>query len=166
DTANFAQLTEKVNKYNELSKCMSGILTTFEQRLGKLEETILPVYQKTEHLQKRQQNLKALSNRDVVLSHYDVSQDVCNLIHRGPIEGSIHEFLNALDKLKVAMDYFLKTNSQSVELENVTSLFNNGCESLNNHYKALLKKHSSPLKPVELLDLIYIEDDSSNEDCI
>lgn len=71
-----------------------------------------------------------------------------------------------MDKLKVAMDYFLKTNSQSVELENVTSLFNNGCESLNNHYKALLKKHSSPLKPVELLDLIYIEDDSSNEDCI
>lgn len=29
----------------------------------------------------------------------------------------------------------------------------------------LLKKHGVPLKPVELLDLIYIEDDSSNEDC-
>ena len=100
-----------------------------------------------------------------MLSHYDASQEVCNLIHLGPSEGDIAEFLTALDKLKRAKDYFLNNNSQSVELENVTSLFNTGCESLNNHYKSLLKKHSAPIKPVDLLDLIYIEEDSSNEDC-
>lgn len=98
-----------------------------------------------------------------VLSHYDVSQEVCQLIHQGPIEGNISVFLDALAKLRAAMDYFLHNNSQSVELENVTSLFNTGCEGLNQHYSMLLKKHSAPLKPVELLDLIYIEDDSSDE---
>lgn len=102
---------------------------------------------------------------ETVLSHYDASQEVCNLIHLGPSEGNITTFLDALDKLKRAKDYFLNNNSQSVELENVTSLFNTGCESLNNHFKALLKKHSCPMKPVDLLDLIYIEEDSSNEDC-
>lgn len=35
---------------------MFDILTIFEQRLGKLEQTILPVYQETEQLQKRQQS--------------------------------------------------------------------------------------------------------------
>lgn len=99
-----------------------------------------------------------------VLSHYDVSQEVCQLIHQGPIEGNIGAFLDALAKLRAAMDYFLHNNSQSVELENVTSLFNNGCEGLNQHYSMLLKKHSAPLKPVELLDLIYIEDDSSSDE--
>lgn len=83
----------------------------------------------------------------------------------GPSEGNIAEFLAALNKLKRAKDYFLNNNPQSVELENVTSLFNTGCETLNNHYKMLLKKHSAPMKPVDLLDLIYIEEDSSNEDC-
>lgn len=102
---------------------------------------------------------------ETVLSHYDASQEVCNLIHLGPSEGNISEFLTALNKLKKAKDYFLNNNPQSVELENVTSLFNTGCETLNNHYKSLLKKHCSPMKPVDLLDLIYIEEDSSNEDC-
>ncbi|CAD7083576.1 unnamed protein product [Hermetia illucens] len=166
ETANFAVLKENVDKYNALSKNMSSILTTFEQRLGKLEQTILPVYNETEHLQQRQTNLETTIHcLETVLSHYDASQEVCNLIHLGPSEGNITTFLDALDKLKRAKDYFLNNNSQSVELENVTSLFNTGCESLNNHFKALLKKHSCPMKPVDLLDLIYIEEDSSNEDC-
>ncbi|XP_055373366.1 exocyst complex component 7 [Condylostylus longicornis] len=166
ETSNFSILKDRVDKYHDLTKNMSSILTNFENRLAKLEETILPVYSQTEHLQKRQQNLDAtLQGLEIVLSHYDASQEVCELIHRGPNEGNVTPFLQALDRLKVAMNYFLENNSQSVELENVTSLFNTGCESLNNYYKLMLKKHSSPLKPVDLLDLIYMDEDSSNEDC-
>ena len=105
--------------------------------------------------------LQCLEN---VLLHYDASQDVCNLIHLGPSEGNIVQFLEALDRLQRAKDYFRNNNPQSVELENVTSLFNNGCETLNNHFKSMLKKHSYPIRPVDLLDMIYIEEDSSNED--
>lgn len=102
---------------------------------------------------------------DNVLSHYEVSQEVCNLIHQGPPEQDISFFLEALEKLKRAQEYFLNNNPQSVELENVTSLFNTGCEALNNHFKMLLKRHCTPLKPVDLLDLIYVEEDTSNDDC-
>lgn len=35
---------------------MSGILNSFEQRLGKLEQTIVPVYKETEVLQNRQKS--------------------------------------------------------------------------------------------------------------
>ncbi|XP_053952957.1 exocyst complex component 7 [Anastrepha obliqua] len=164
ETSNLALLRDRVEKYHDLSTQMSSILTVFEQRLGKLEQTILPVYKETEQLQKRQQNLDTtLGCLETVLAHYDVSQEVCNLVHQGPIEGNVNVFLEALGKLRAAMDYFLHHNSQSVELENVTSLFNTGCEGLNQHFRLLLKKHSSPLKPVDLLDLIYIEDDSSDE---
>lgn len=98
------------------------------------------------------------------MAHYDVSQEVCSLVHQGPAEGNVGIFLSSLGRLRSAMDYFLHHNSQSVELENVTSLFNTGCEGLNNHYRLLLMKNGYPLKPVELLDLIYIEDDSSSEE--
>ena len=180
-------LRERVDKYHDLSNQMSDILTVFENRLGKLEQTILPVYQETEQLQKRQQSKcklvvasifftvmclsfslqdldATLDCLETVLSHYDVSQEVCNLIHQGPTEGSVNLFLEALGRLRSAMEYFLHHNSQSVELENVTSLFNTGCEGLNNHYRLLLKKNGAPLKPVDILDLIYNEDDSSNDE--
>ncbi|XP_055608745.1 exocyst complex component 7 [Uranotaenia lowii] len=166
EITNQALLKDRVEKYSELTQSMSKILNSFEQRLGKLEQTILPVYNVTKNLQKQQQNLDSTLNcMEQVLSHYDASQDVCNLIHQGPSEGNVSGFLDGLNKLKKAKDYFLNNNPQSVELENVTSLFNNGCETLNNHLKSLLKKHSTPMRPVDLLDLIYIEEDSSNEDC-
>lgn len=166
ESGSLTLLKDRVDKYHDLSNSMSTILTKFEQRLGKLEQTILPVYNQTEHLQKRQKNLQStLQCLESVLSHYEASQEVCNLIHLGPSEGDVSDFLTALDRLKRAKDYFLNNNPQSVELENVTSLFNTGCVTMNNHYKLLLKKYSSPLKPVDLLDLIYIEEDSSNEDC-
>uniref|UniRef100_A0A1Q3FD21 Exocyst complex component 7 n=1 Tax=Culex tarsalis TaxID=7177 RepID=A0A1Q3FD21_CULTA len=166
EKTNQALLKDRMEKYSELTQSMSKILNSFEQRLGKLEQTILPVYNVTKNLQKQQQNLDSTLNcLEQVLSHYDASQDVCNLIHQGPSEGNITGFLDGLNKLKKAKDYFLNNNPQSVELENVTSLFNNGCETLNNHLKSLLKKHSVPMRPVDLLDLIYIEEDSSNEDC-
>lgn len=80
----------------------------------------------------------------------------------GPSEGNISVFLDGCDKLQKAREYFHNNNPTSVELENVTSLYNTAFGALNNHFKALLKKHSSPMRPVDLLDLIYIEDDSSN----
>lgn len=166
ESGSVSLLKSRVEKYHDLSSSMSTILTKFEQRLGKLEQTILPVYNQTEHLQKRQKNLQtALQSFESILSHYEASQEQCNLIHLGPSEGNIAEFLTGLDKLKRAKDYFLNNNTQSVELENVTSLFNTGCVTLSNHFKSLLKKHSTPLRPIELLDLIYIEEDSSAEDC-
>lgn len=100
-----------------------------------------------------------------VLLHYEVSQDLCNLIHLGPSEHDIGVFLEALEKLQRAQQYFLNNNPQSVELENVTSLLNTGCESLNNYFRFNLKRHCAPVKPVDLLDLIYVEEDTSNDDC-
>lgn len=53
ENTKLSRLRDKVEKYHDLSNSMSSILTTFEHRLGKLEQTILPVYNETEHLQNR-----------------------------------------------------------------------------------------------------------------
>lgn len=117
-----AILKDHVDKYNDLTKQMSTILTTFENRLGKLEQTILPVYNVTKSLQRQQQNLDlTLGSLEKVLSHYSISQEVCNIIHQGPNSENIAEFLEALDKLQNAKEYFLN-NTTSVELENVVSI--------------------------------------------
>ena len=42
----------------EITSDMVGILASFEQRLKRLEGTILPVYQETENLQRRQASVQ------------------------------------------------------------------------------------------------------------
>lgn len=152
DVIGLSCLTTKVDETLNLLKKQSLYIKSFEKKL---------IFVKVFQLQIR----SFFIGLDSVLSHYEASQEQCNLIHMGPSEGDVADFLTGLDKLKRAKDYFLNNNPQSVELENVTSLFNTGCATLENHYKALLRKYSTPLKPVDLLDLIYIEEDSSSEDC-
>lgn len=53
--AQLLNVQSKLEKYHELSSAMGLILNNFDDRLKKLEHTILPVYNETEHLQKRQQ---------------------------------------------------------------------------------------------------------------
>lgn len=54
ERTNIVLIKDRVNKYNDLTKSMNTILNSFEQRLGKLEQTILPVYNITKNLQKTQ----------------------------------------------------------------------------------------------------------------
>lgn len=112
----------------------------------------------------QQKNLDAVIKKlDGVLQHYSCSNDVFNIIQLGPDSDNIDTFLEALNKLKRAKEYFLSTGTGTVELENVTHLYNNGCDALNQHFKQLIRRHSSPMKPVDLIDLIYLEEDTSDD---
>ena len=48
---------ELMTRSNGLTDNMTSILTSFETRLGKLEETINPVYQETGNLQRRHESI-------------------------------------------------------------------------------------------------------------
>jgi exocyst complex protein 7 len=55
-----------LKKSSQLTKGIDTILNTFEERLSRLEDTILPVYNDTENLQKSQQSI--LDSRPPTLS--------------------------------------------------------------------------------------------------
>lgn len=54
---NLVILKERIAKSSQLTKGMDRILNSFEQRLSKLEETILPVYNETENLRRCQHSI-------------------------------------------------------------------------------------------------------------
>ncbi|CAG2064343.1 unnamed protein product, partial [Timema podura] len=189
ELSNLNLLKERVGKSSQLTKGMVVILSTFEHRLARLEETILPVYNETGNLQRRQESIldrlavrrpnsdpetlfyieKTLSALDHVIGFYSVSQEVEPVIRAGP--GSVANsgagfdtFLKALDKLQMAQEYFEKNNPQSVELENVATLFNSGGDALNREFKELLFRHSKPVPPISLLDLVGTDDDTPGEE--
>jgi len=53
----------------------------------------------------------------------------------------------------VAKDYFERNSKDSMELENVVTLLNSGRETLEREFKSLLHKHSSPIKPIVLMEM-------------
>lgn len=57
EQANIAILQERILKSSHITNSIDTILNTFEQRLSRLEDTILPVYNETENLQKCQHSI-------------------------------------------------------------------------------------------------------------
>ena len=140
------------------------ILESFEKRLGKLEQTILPVYQETGNLQRRQENIdKTLTELDHVIEYYNVSKEVENVVREGPNGTTLQNFLDAMRKLKVALEYFSSNNPGSIELENVRSLYTTGGSALFREFRDLLEKHSRPVTPVEIINSISANDSVSGD---
>jgi exocyst complex protein 7 len=166
EKANLSLLTERLKKSSQLTKGIDTILNTFEERLSRLEDTILPVYNDTENLQKSQQNIdRTLVLLDNVISYYNVPSEVESVIEKGPGEGGVdlEEYLHSLNRLSKAQKYFEKHIPQSVELENVSTLFLKGSDKLNSEFKTILDKYNTPMLPVVLLDLINLDDSGNKE---
>jgi len=161
---NLAWLKEQCSESQRLTTGMVEILDSFEVRLAKLEETILPVYQETGNLQRRQENIEVtLSELDHVLSYYNVSKEVESVVREGPAN-SLHTFLQAMHQLKGALDYFSTNNPGSIELENVLSLYSTGGAALAREFSELLKKHSRPATPVQILNSVAANDSVSGDE--
>ena len=138
EMAGLAFLQESATRSSQLTGGMVTILTSFEERLAKLEKTILPVYNETKYLQQKQESMagilyllthadslssadidKTLAALDHVISYYSVSKEVEPIIKDGPTNKGHDTFIQALTRLQEAMKFFEKNNPQSVELENV-----------------------------------------------
>lgn len=165
ETAKLEELKEHVKRSSNLTKGITGILSLFEQRLARLESTILPVYNETGNLQRSQQNIeRTLAALDHVIGYYSVAQEVEVTVRSGPFVAGLDEFLAAMQRLQSALHYFEKNNPQSVELENVSSLFNAGGDALNREFKELLLKYSRPVPPITLLDLVATDEEMTGDD--
>ena len=94
---------------------------------------------------------------DHVINYYNVSKEVEVVVREGPNPG-LHAFLEAMAKLKGALDYFSSNNPGSIELENVRSLHSSGGGQLFREFSEQLKKHSRPVPVIEILNCVAASD--------
>ncbi|NXY49249.1 EXOC7 protein, partial [Ceuthmochares aereus] len=141
-----------------------SILSSFESRLMKLENSIIPVHKQTENLQRLQENVeKTLSCLDHVISYYHVAKDTEKIIKEGPT-GRLEEYLNCMDKIQKAVEYFQDNNPDSPELNRVKYLFERGKESLESEFRSLMTRHTKPVPPILILDLISGDDEMETQE--
>ncbi|XP_012968804.1 exocyst complex component 7 isoform X3 [Mesocricetus auratus] len=147
-------IRDSLEKSDQLTKNMVSILSSFESRLMKLENSIIPVHKQTENLQRLQENVeKTLSCLDHVISYYHVASDTEKIIREGPT-GRLEEYLGSMAKIQKAVEYFQDNSPDSPELNKVKLLFERGKESLESEFRSLMTRHSKVVSPVLILDLI------------
>ncbi|XP_033107981.1 exocyst complex component 7-like isoform X2 [Anneissia japonica] len=156
-------IRENLDKSNQLTRNMVSILSSFESRLKKLEETILPVHNETVALQHLQANVeKSLKAFDEVLTYHNVVRDAEQFIKEGA-SGRIEEYLAKMGEIQEAREYFRQNNPGSPELSKATSQFNMGKESLQNEFRSMLNRHSKLVPAIMILDLIEGDEDFQDE---
>ncbi|XP_054544921.1 exocyst complex component 7 isoform X7 [Talpa occidentalis] len=157
-------IRDSLEKSDQLTKNMVSILSSFESRLMKLENSIIPVHKQTENLQRLQENVeKTLSCLDHVISYYHVATDTEKIIREGPT-GRLEEYLGSMAKIQKAVEYFQDNSPDSPELNKVKLLFERGKESLESEFRSLMTRHSKVVSPVLILDLISGEDELEVQD--
>lgn len=164
ETYNLSILKESLAKSDLVTNNMVSILGSFEDRLLRLEETILPVYEETRNLQRRQHNIEnTLGALNHVMNFYGVAKEVEPVIRTGPTD-QLDQYLRSMDKLKTALHYFNENNPGSVELSTVISLQETGREGLERDFRMLLNRHSKPVSHVLILDLLGLDEELPTED--
>ncbi|KAK4320782.1 hypothetical protein Pmani_008377 [Petrolisthes manimaculis] len=159
EMSQLSTVREVLQRSGQVATNVGSILDSFEHRLARLETTILPVYQQTGNLQRRQLNTeKTLQELDYVISFYNVAGQVEGVVKERPSSIGVPQYLQAMDRLAETCKYFEQNNPQSVEIENVTSLFEIGTDALSKEFRHELEKYKKPVPPVVTLELIEEEE--------
>lgn len=161
ETQSLSLMREMSQKCCAHTTSIETILSEFDERLAKVQRNIQPVYEETVNLQSKQADLvKTLKRLDYVIQFYSVTDEVAETIRAGPAN-QLELYMQCLKNLKLSIQYFSQHNSSSPEYQNVAPLFDQGCEAVKREFEDILKRHSSPIAPVALLDII--NDDISEQ---
>ncbi|XP_046854906.1 exocyst complex component 7-like [Xenia sp. Carnegie-2017] len=159
EQANLSFLKDSLTKSDDLTENMRGILSSFNERLSKLEENILPVHKETVELQRRQRNIdKVLRGLDNVISYHNVASKKTRTSEMD-LADDVDSYIQSLIKVQDAIKFFEDNNPNSPELSLLTSLMETGREQMERSFRQFLALNSSPLEAETLIDLL-----NSNEE--
>uniref|UniRef100_A0A7E4ZTG7 Exocyst complex component 7 n=2 Tax=Panagrellus redivivus TaxID=6233 RepID=A0A7E4ZTG7_PANRE len=146
---------DSLAKSKELRTNISSILDNFQERIGRLNETITPLYQKTSVIQQKQQNVKKLLNIiDASIQFYGKTMELENTVRDGSPAQNLDEFLEKMESLKEAMAFFKSHRAYESQRENMKQTFESGCTCLESEFATLIKTETTPLDPMKIVDCL------------
>uniref|UniRef100_S4RN75 Exocyst complex component 7 n=1 Tax=Petromyzon marinus TaxID=7757 RepID=S4RN75_PETMA len=162
DESELEWLLENLRKNDQLTDHMVNVVESFERRLLKLEDAIMPVYRETEALKQLQKATEmTLSSIDHIIAHYHVARETQQFIKEGAA-ARLEEFLAVLERLHGAARFFSVSHPGSVELNQVRGLLERGSAALEVEFVSVLSRRSNPVPPeltAELAEAAQAGDD-------
>ncbi|VDK62259.1 unnamed protein product [Anisakis simplex] len=113
-------LEENVSKSDSLRTQIIGMLDSFEQRLSRLDETVVRLHQRTACLQTKQSNIaKALKMIDAMQQFYGKAAELENSIREGNVTLDRDNFLKRMEQLAEAITFFSSQPTYRDQLESM-----------------------------------------------
>ena len=114
--ADLVLLQQNLSKSKRVTTRMTGLLTSFDDRLARLEKSVVPIHRSTKDLSKIQRNVEAaLLAIDSVVGTNDLVDKEQEVIDRPP-KDDLAAYQASLTRLKAAMESMQKSSNSPVQI--------------------------------------------------
>ncbi|GAA5981638.1 hypothetical protein JCM11641_003926 [Rhodosporidiobolus odoratus] len=163
--ADLTLLQQSLVRSAKISDRMSGVLGELDDRLARLEKSLVPIYKETGRLTRVGKNLEStMRSIDGLLGHHDLVEREEGLIKAGPKTDDLQPYLSAIDRLVSASEALRKTETdataaggkggkgQSATLAQMSALIESGARQLVGVYRKWVKETSPSMDAGKLFD--------------
>ncbi|GAA5878999.1 hypothetical protein JCM3774_004463 [Rhodotorula dairenensis] len=168
-SADLTLLQQSLNRSAKITTKISGVLGQLDDRLARLEKSLVPIYKQTGRLTRVSKNIEAtVRSIDGLLGHNDLVEREQGLIRAGPNPDDLKPYLASLDRLVAASEALRKTDSaatssspssssaaaagQAATLAQMAQLIDSGAKQLVAVFTRWLKETSAVVDAGKLLD--------------
>ncbi|BGP48838.1 exocyst complex component exo70 [Rhodotorula kratochvilovae] len=153
--ADLTLLQQSLARSSKISDRMSHVLGELDDRLARLEKSLVPIYKETGKLTRVSKNLEStMRSIDGLLGHHDLVEREEGLIKAGPKPDDLKPYLAAIDRLVAASEALRKTDAkhQSLTLAQMGALIESGAKQLVGVFTKWVKETSPTIDAGKLFD--------------
>ncbi|RIB02778.1 Cullin repeat-like-containing domain protein [Gigaspora rosea] len=154
DSADLAFLEENLEKTEELTEKMTSMLNVFDDRLVRLEASILPIHKSTQTLTKLVDNIDKTRNSVVeIIGYFDLVEREEVTIKRGPKGNDLDSYLSSIGKCNKAMEVLGAMSLKSSEkiIGQLKQILKAAMLQLEDLFRLWLTERSNPIEPLSFL---------------
>ncbi|CAG8439218.1 7431_t:CDS:10 [Ambispora leptoticha] len=151
ESADLEFLEENLKKTNVLTEKMTSMLNVFDDRLVRLEASILPIHKATQTLTRLADNIDRTRNTVYeIIGYFDLVEKEKMTIQSGPKENDLEPYLNSIGKCKKAMEVLSESRLKSTErvMAQLKQLLKAAMLQLEELFRKWLVKWSVPIEPL------------------
>ncbi|VDM08255.1 unnamed protein product [Wuchereria bancrofti] len=149
---------ENLKKSRNLNNEITALLESFRNRLVQLEQSVVPLYEKTALLRQKQANIrKVLKTVDAMQQFYGRAAELECSIREGNASVEREQFIERMEQLAEAISFFSSHPTYQNQLDSMRLTFESGCCALEKEFRNMLLANSV------MLDAPIISESLDNE---
>ncbi|MFH4974384.1 hypothetical protein AB6A40_001093 [Gnathostoma spinigerum] len=136
-------LEDNLSKSKLIRNRIINILDSFENRLQQLDESVVPLHNRTARLQIKQTNIaKLLKTIDATIQFYVRAAELEISIREGNPASALHKYLERMEQMAEAISFFSSHPTYRFQLENMKLTFESGCCALEKEFRSIVSNDS------------------------
>lgn len=142
--ADLVLLSSSLEKSKRITDKLSKMLHGFDDRLSRLEKTIVPIHNDTRNLTKVNSNIeRTILEVDKLLAHHDAAIHQQVVIQNGPDPNQLGDFMSSLDEIVNSIQTRSRTEAPSSEfMIRSEKLLKNGAQGLSDIFTDWVREYT------------------------